>query len=218
MARPTKPDGAPVAIYEPLSAADREAVLRELERCPTLTAAARAALGERRVPAVIACARNDLLGFGAAVEHAKEAFRDSIRAEIVRRGVTGVERPLSYQGELTGHSVTEYSDECLKIAARLALKGEYVDKVTASDHFIHGEISIEQQQPGMWSISDQEALALPDDLKTKLADVLRYLVKHRREITREADHFAALPAPAVDAEFIEIRSDEYDLAELQTVF
>jgi hypothetical protein len=199
-----------VQPFEPLSDADLDAVLKALESAPTLTAAARNALGDRRVPAVIARARNDVLGFGARVEHAKETYRDSIRAEIYRRGVLGVERPLAYQGCLTGHSVTEFSDEMLKAAARLALPGEWLDKRSASD--VHVEIGIEQQ-PGTWSVSDQEAMALPVELQKKLADVLRYLAKNRREVVREQSHFAALTddRDVTDAEY-EIASDEQKLA------
>jgi hypothetical protein len=217
MSRPCLPAGSPTASYLPLTDSDKEVVLKALESCPTVSAAVRAAgLGDSRLSAVRAAIANDMLGFGARVEHAREAYRDTIRQEIYRRGVTGVERPLSYQGVPTGFHVREYSDEMLKAAARLALKGgEYVDKVSASDHYIHGEIGIVEQQAGLWSISDQEALALPDDLKKQLANVLRYLTKHRREIAREQNHFAALTdqSNVVDAEY-EIASDDYDLAEV----
>jgi hypothetical protein len=220
MSRPCLPAGSPTAIYEPLTDSDREAVLKALESCPTVSAAVRAVFGDdRRLSAVRAAINADPIGFGARVDHARETYSDTIRQEIYRRGVIGVDRPLHFQGVPTGYTVKEYSDEMLKVAARLALKGgeggAYLDKVSASDSYIHGEISVVEQRAGLWSISDQEALALPDDLKKQLANVLRYLAKNRREIAREQSHFAALTEERVtDAEYVEVASDDYDLAEV----
>jgi len=216
--RPAKPEGAPVAPYAHLSDEDKNAVLEALRRCPTLSAAVRATLGEARIPGVLAAARNDVLGFGARVEHARETFRNSIREEIYRRGVTGIERPLSHKGELTGDSIVEYSDEMLKVAARLALP-EYLDKKQASDIHLHGAISIEDT-PGSWTITDDEAMALPPEMKAKLADVLKFIIKSRRELAREQGAFEALTdaSNVEDAEFAEVTADPYDVEALAEVF
>ena len=224
MARPLKPEGAPPAPYEPLTEQDKLAVCRALHTCATISAAVRQAFGDdRRAPAIHAAVRNDPIGFGAHVERARETYRNAIRGEIFRRGVTGIDRALVHQGVPTGFTVKEYSDEMLKVAARLALP-EYLDKKQASDIHVHGEIAIQEQSAGIWSITDAEALSLPDDLKHKLADVLKYLIRHRRELAREENAVgdqieqSALTdqGTVTDAEFAEVSSaDPYDLAEVE---
>jgi hypothetical protein len=61
-------------------------------------------------------------------------------------------------------------------------------------------------------------MALPDDLKRKLSDVLRYLAKHRREVAREERNFEAITDQTIDAEFSEVPSgDPFDLRELAEI-
>lgn len=51
-------------------------------------------------------------------EEALTVFRASVEAEIKRRAIEGVEKPLSFQGRLTGDSETVYSDHLLIALAK----------------------------------------------------------------------------------------------------
>lgn len=51
--------------------------------------------------------------FAAAVQEAEDDFVDSILAEAYKRGIEGIEEPLSYKGHLTGDTVTKKSDAVL---------------------------------------------------------------------------------------------------------
>lgn len=62
------------------------------------------------------------------VEDALEVYKDSLRAEIHRRAVEGVEEPVYYQGAVCG-SVTRYSDRMLELEAKRHMP-EYRDKNT----------------------------------------------------------------------------------------
>ena len=55
--------------------------------------------------------------FKAAYDEAIEIANDVVRAEIFRRGVIGVQKPVFYKGEIVGE-VTEYSDNLLALLAR----------------------------------------------------------------------------------------------------
>ena len=48
--------------------------------------------------------------FRAEWADALESASDNLIAEARRRGYAGIEKPLHYQGQLTGHVVQEYSD------------------------------------------------------------------------------------------------------------
>jgi len=48
-----------------------------------------------------------------------EESNDHVRAEIHRRAVTGYEDQIVYRGELTGASVTKYSDRMLELEANI---------------------------------------------------------------------------------------------------
>jgi hypothetical protein len=60
------------------------------------------------------------------IEEALEFYKDSIRAEIHRRAVTGVDEPVFYQGVVCG-AVTKYSDRMLELEAK-RLMPEYREK------------------------------------------------------------------------------------------
>lgn len=51
--------------------------------------------------------------YAKSFQEALETAVDAAEQELRRRGIKGVEKPLSYQGELTGHTIREYSDACL---------------------------------------------------------------------------------------------------------
>lgn len=48
--------------------------------------------------------------YAEAFEQAREIAADTFEDEVCRRAFEGVEKPLSFQGRLTGDHVTEYSD------------------------------------------------------------------------------------------------------------
>lgn len=52
--------------------------------------------------------------FAEAWEAAKVAGLEAVEDELHRRAVEGIERPLTWRGERTGHFVTEYSDRLLE--------------------------------------------------------------------------------------------------------
>ena len=60
--------------------------------------------------------------FREAWDDALEEFADRVEAEIVRRGLAGYEKPIVYQGKVTG-TVTEKSDTLLIFLAK-ALRPE----------------------------------------------------------------------------------------------
>jgi hypothetical protein len=161
-----------------------------------------------------------VLGFGAAIEAAKERHRNSIRGEIKRRAF-GYEKELTYQGQRTGDTITEVSDNLLLAYARMNLP-EFVDRKTVGDLHLVADVAITESQPGLWSISDQEAMSLPDELKAQLANVLKHLIRHRREVARDQRAFDAIgisdQSGAQDAEYTEVECDaesvDRQLAEL----
>ena len=54
--------------------------------------------------------------FAAAIEEAKSAFTDTLIAEVHRRGVEGVEKPIYQRGErVDAGEVKEYSDRLLEL-------------------------------------------------------------------------------------------------------
>jgi len=64
--------------------------------------------------------------FAAQWEDALEDHRDIVRAEVIRRGIQGVDKPIFYQGERVD-TVKEYSDRMLELHAK-ALCPEYREK------------------------------------------------------------------------------------------
>jgi hypothetical protein len=62
--------------------------------------------------------------YPAAYEKARSIAADAAEDEVWRRGVDGIERPLSFKGKLTGHYIREYSDNLLMFR----MKGERPDK------------------------------------------------------------------------------------------
>lgn len=65
--------------------------------------------------------------FDAAISAIKDMTNERIEEEIYRRAVLGTDKPLSYQGKLTGHSVKEYSDNLLMFYAKANMPGKYRD-------------------------------------------------------------------------------------------
>lgn len=66
--------------------------------------------------------------FDTACEEALEQYRESLQAEIYRRGVEGVDEPVFYQGVHVG-DVRKYSDALLILEAKRHMP-EYRDRST----------------------------------------------------------------------------------------
>lgn len=58
--------------------------------------------------------RHDHTWFDKMVESVQEEMVDTLRAEAYRRAVVGVDEPIFYQGNDTGHRVKKYSDSLLQ--------------------------------------------------------------------------------------------------------
>lgn len=67
--------------------------------------------------------------FEAGVQESLELYRDSLRAEIRRRGRDGYDEPLTHKGEKTGQTVKKYSDKLLELEAKRH-DPTYRDRVT----------------------------------------------------------------------------------------
>jgi hypothetical protein len=65
--------------------------------------------------------------FEATVNVVLNATNELIEQEIYRRAVAGVEKPLAYQGQLTGATITEYSDNLLMFLAKARMPAKYRD-------------------------------------------------------------------------------------------
>jgi hypothetical protein len=211
MVRPTLREGAPIAPYNHLSDAEKEAIAEQVAECGNLAEAARRVVGPSRVSAVHACARNQPLGFGAQVDAAKARHMQSIRAEIKRRAF-GFEKAIVYKGEICG-TVTEVSDNLLLAYARL-FDPLFVDKRTSSDIHLSGEINV--AEPDRMYIDHAEVQGLSPEGKAALSLALKEIIKRRREVAREQKHFEALTDQSgiQDAGFVVVENDDYDLAEV----
>jgi hypothetical protein len=77
--------------------------------------------------------------FAAAVEVAKERYRDRIEAEIYRRGVEGVETPVFGKDGQVGIKIT-YSDRMLELHAKRHIAA-YRDQ-SRIDHNVQGGVLV----------------------------------------------------------------------------
>lgn len=70
---------------------------------------------------------NEDADFALLWETIVELGNESIESEIYRRAVVGVDKPLSYQGRLTGDIVKEWSDNLLIFMAKARMPTKYRD-------------------------------------------------------------------------------------------
>jgi len=95
----------------------------------------------------------DTQGFKKRKIHAGQVALGVLEAEIHRRGVQGVERPIVYRGEITGVT-TEYSDNLLMFRTK-RLDNQYKDNyqapaaapaaVTAINIHLHPSVAVNQE-------------------------------------------------------------------------
>ncbi len=102
--------------------------------------------------------------FEEDVENAMREFKDSLRREIHRRGVTGVEEPVFYQGDEIAQ-VTKYSDRMLELLAKSHIP-ELRDRSTV-DSNVKSDVTV--------SLSDLS------ELDGSEREVLRDMLERRRE-------------------------------------
>jgi hypothetical protein len=213
MARPLKTPGSAVAPYVYIAPEDWDRIFSTVAESGSLAAALRVTIGERRMPAAYAALRRDL-DLKARLESAEQAFRDFLLAELVRRGVHGVERTVRFKGEAVGVE-REFSDNALLAACRHYISN-WLDKRSASDVSHH--VSVET--PGaLWSIGEDDLAALSEAQKRALADCLRTVQAHRKAVAEQQRDFPAIEVgTAVDAEFEEVAAlsdaEQRELAEL----
>lgn len=70
-----------------------------------------------------------------------ELGNEAIETEIYRRAVIGVNKPLAYQGRLTGDSIKEYSDNLLMFYAKARMPGKYRDLPQKGDQMSEEELN-----------------------------------------------------------------------------
>lgn len=66
--------------------------------------------------------------YPAWFEKAEQLASEKIEAEIKRRAIDGILKPVFYQGKIVGH-VKEYSDNLLMFYAKAAMPEKYMDRV-----------------------------------------------------------------------------------------
>ena len=219
MSRPTKSPDAGIQPWRPLDADTKRQLVEAVAEHYTLSAATRAVLGDdARYPAVVAAAKNDI-EFGLAIERARERHRDNIRA-TVRKLALGYERPLAYQGRLTGDSITEHDIEALKILCRTRLP-EFTDKRTEQNVNIHGSITVDDAAANSrWVIGLDDLVHLDETDKRQLAAIIKKVQAGRNALSaeREFDPIADSSSGAIEAEFEELQavdpSDTRELAQM----
>lgn len=66
--------------------------------------------------------------FARRWDSAIEVAADKLEAEVLRRALKGVEVPLHYQGMLTGHTITKYSDALAMFILKGLRPEKYADR------------------------------------------------------------------------------------------
>ena len=91
--------------------------------------------------------------YRAAFEAAKEDAADTLEAEVFRRAVTGVEKPVGWYKGVAGGKVREYSDLLLMFQLKALRPEKYRERVDVRGVLAHLEVSL-----------------LPDELVARLAN------------------------------------------------
>lgn len=127
------PERTPPARYAPFTEERREAFYRLLEETGVLNYSAYS-VGVH--PKTEYTYRLSNAEHAARVEECIEKYRQSIESEIYRRGVEGINKPLVFQGRLTGDTVREYSDPLLMFKAKRHIP-EYREKIDVNQTTRH---------------------------------------------------------------------------------
>ncbi|MCH7717721.1 MAG: hypothetical protein IH876_16480 [Gemmatimonadetes bacterium] len=90
--------------------------------------------------------------YRAAFEAAKEDAADTLEAEVFRRAVTGVEKPVGWYKGVAGGKVREYSDLLLMFRLKALRPEKYRERVDVRGVLAHLDVSL-----------------LPDELVARLA-------------------------------------------------
>jgi hypothetical protein len=98
--------------------------LKAIAEWGTLTKGCQAA---KVTPPTVLQWREHDLSFAIQEKQARDALVDNLEAEAIRRGVTGVQRPVYQAGHLVGYQV-EYSDLLLQLLLRANKPEKYSNK------------------------------------------------------------------------------------------
>jgi len=93
--------------------------------------------------ATIARARKQDKWFATAYDDALEIYSDVLEAELIRRALKGVKKPVFQKGLLIGHERV-YSDSLMMLAIK-AKRPEYKDKLALDAHIKGGVLVVAQQ-------------------------------------------------------------------------
>lgn len=110
--------------------------------------------------------------FDEACDEAELLFQEVIETEIRRRAIDGVEEPLSYQGNLTGDTITKYSDSLLQFMGKAKLP-QYGDKLKVEQHVSGGVLLTAAPAMSMqaWLESTKPAQLPPSSEEGDVLDV-----------------------------------------------
>ncbi len=115
--------------------------------------------------------------FALEVEEARDAALGRVEAEIVRRAVEGVQRPIFQKGELVGHEPV-YSDHLLLRLAQRLDPSSWTDrqKVEHSGRVEHAAV--------MLQVTAGDILLLPEEKQEVLVTLLSEIgeLKHGKEV------------------------------------
>jgi hypothetical protein len=137
----------------------RETFLKTLgETCNVSEACRRAGIGR----ASAYDWRDDDQGFAAAWAEAEQEAADRLEREAWRRGVDGIDKPITYQGKVTD-TYREYSDRMLELLLKAHRPDKYVERreVTGKDGapitvVEHRIVHVSQQADGKITIEIPE--------------------------------------------------------------
>lgn len=110
---------------------NRETFLQALaETCNVSEACRRASIGRQTAYEW----RADDEGFATSWREAEQEAADRLEREAWRRGVEGIDKPITYQGQVTG-TFKEYSDRMLELLLKAHRPEKYVERreITGKD-------------------------------------------------------------------------------------
>lgn len=190
--------------YVPLTEEDRAKFLALIAAGWTKNAAAAAvrpaATGPRAGLSTVQAALDREPDFAARFEEAREAFRNGLIQEAVRRGVTGVEEPLSYKGKLTGDTITKKSDAVLL----KLLQANFPEFASQTVHRHEGTI---EHRHGHVVLDASRVFLLSPEQRRQLAAMLPVLSSEQ-----DPDQIERQTA-IVDVPFEEVSNDPYAIPE-----
>jgi hypothetical protein len=188
MANRTKPPGPKYGAYR-ITDVRRETFLQVLSETGSFAAASRAASPHSKDRHGAASTFKQLMQrdteFTSAVDEARSQALGRLEAEMIRRAVEGVERPIFQKGELVGHEKV-HSDGLLMFALRACDPEKYNEKRQVE---VKGDVT--HRVVGL-IISPQDLLSLDRNDRSALEGILEKIADARGEKEPEL-----LPVPSI---------------------